>query len=669
MRRILVSLGAILGALSLVACSSSKTEDTGDDAATDTGTPPDDTGGDSGGGSDADAAVGDGIEVTATGAKAVPNGGTYKQVTLDGIPPYSDGIADLTITNVSGGALTVHSITLTPVGTTEAIEWTLNTPGSTSKKPITISEKALAKDEQLTFGLYFFPLTSGQRDLQVTISYGAGKSYTFTVQARGRDNATFSPVVSNAFEKIFGKSNVAASNSFEVGALKADAAGNIFMNGNVNGWHDKFGKNLALAKVNADGSLGWVRELQQSLQQESRDIGENGELGGGQDSVAVDATGNAYIAARRDFSSTRFGDCLVQQVDASTGAFKWARMLNLDTAEGGSIAAKKLSCQAVDASLSDRVLVSGQVADSGGAFVIALKKSDGSLLWARTFTLGGVHRVGEIVVDATNKRVYVGGIANAKPFAARLDAVDGTTPTLAWARTYALSLDNIHGLALDGDGLLAAFDRRGATTYFTVGRLATSDGAVVWSKTWDAAGSAKNRAEGVALYKGAAVFSGRIGFAPFDTGGDGFLLALDPATGSYKWASFYYTGKGAEEIESTDTTSLVATSAGLWALHYVTPGANNHKHFWGRWYQANDNTLDFPGGDGSKRLADASVAADATGSATLSTPATVGAHTATITAAEWVDVTADLKFADPVATEAEGFQTGTHALLQRLTIK
>ncbi len=84
------------------------------------------------------------------------------------------------------------------------------------------------------------------------------------------------------------------------------------------------------------------------------------------------------------------------------------------------------------------------------------------------------------------------------------------------------------------DGLLASFDRRGATTYFTVGRISTGDGSVAWSKTWDRDGSARNRALGVAVHKGLAIFSGRIGIVPFDTGGDGFLLGLDPTTGAYR---------------------------------------------------------------------------------------------------------------------------------------
>ncbi len=618
-------------------------------------------------GNDANVTTSD-IEVTGLGAEVVPNGGRYEQVSLDGVPPYSDGVAELTIHNLTTSALVVHSITLTPVGATEAYEWALNQSGTTSRTPITVSEESIAADGGFSFGLFFYPLTSGPRDVSVDIAYGTGQHYTFTVAARGRDNATFSPVVSSAFERLFGRSNASGSNSFEPGGLTADATGNLFFDGNVRQWNDGFNTNVVMVRVAADGSLSWVRELQEQYIQESRDIGNNAEIGGGEDSIAVDATGHAYLAAERGLSSSVTDGCLVLQVDATSGALGWARQLNLSaTMEGAPIASQMLRCQAVDASLTDRVIVSGQVADSAGGFLAALSKTDGSLIWARTFGAGAT-RVGALVVDSSGS-AYAAGTMSGGPFAARFDAVSGNAPTAAWIRPMGPGLSNIHGLALDGNGLLAAFDVRGATTYFTGARIATSDGSIVWSRTWDGSGSATNRSLSVAVHGGQAIFSGRVGFQPFDTTrGDGFLLALDPTTGGYEWGSFYYGGKGNEEIMNTLVTGLVSTSAGLWVLDYQTPGSGNQHHFWGRWYQANDDTLTFPGGDGAMRLEDAGFTASASLSTTLATPPNFTSHAASVTPAEWADVTAMETYTEPVQAEADGFQAGTQAMLQRLTI-
>lgn len=637
----------------------------------------DDAGGsDGGGGGTEDTGtipMGSDIAVSGLGSVNIAEGGRYEQITLDGVPPWSDGVADLTIRNRSGAALVVHSVTLTPVAPTESYEWFLNMPGTTSRVPFTVSEQSIPADSGFTFGLFFRPIASGPRDLDVDISYGAGQHFRFTVAGRGRDNATLSSNVASTLERVFGRDNTAGSSSFEPGALIADGGGNLFFNGNVREWNDRFNTNIALARVTSDGTMSWVRELQEDFAQESRDIGNNAEIGGGQDSIDVDST-HVFIAAERSLSATAAFGCLVLAADATTGALTWARHLNNNTtSEMTSTAAQVLRCQTVDASLPDRVLVAGQVADSAGGFLAALSKTDGALLWARNFGTGPT-RVGALVVDATQRRAYLGGIMGG-PFAARFDAVDTTSPTAAWIRPVGPNLSNLHGLVLDpsGTGLLAALDIRGATTYFTVGRIATSDGAVVWSRTWDSSGSGRNRALSVTLHGGQAVFSGRIGFQPFDVQGDGFLLALDPATGAYGWGAFYYGGKGAEEIMNSSATGIVSTGSSLWLMQYQTPGAHNTNHFWGRWYVANDggspgDLFPFPDGNGSARLADGGLSAGAAGSTALTTPANFRAHTASVTAAEWAEVTTMQTYEDPRVAEEALFQAGTQGLLQQLAI-
>lgn len=613
------------------------------------------------------------IGVTGLGAEEIAEGGRYEQVTLDGIPPWSDGIADLTIRNRSSAPLVVHSITLTPIAPTETYEWFLNTPGRTMLIPLAVSEETIPADGSFSFGLYFRPVASGPRDLAVDISYGAGEHFRFTVAGRGRDNLTLSPNVGAALERVFGRDNLTASSSFEPGAFVADGGGNLFFDGNVRQWNDRFNTNVVMARLSSDGTMSWVRELQEPFQQESRDIGNNAEIGGGQDSLDVDAT-QAYLAAERTLSSTAAFGCLVLAADSTTGELAWARNLNNHaTNEETSTAAQVLRCQTVDASLGDRVIVSGQVADSTGGFIAALSKTDGALLWARHFGTGAT-RVGALVVDATNRRAYVGGIMGGAPFTARFDGVDGTSPTASWIRPMGPSLSNVHGLALDpsGAGLLAAFDVRGATTQFTVARVATADGAIAWSRTWDE-GSAVNRALSVTMHGGQAVFTGRIGIQPFDPQGDGFLLALDPATGAYGWSALYYGGRGAEEIMNTSATGVVSAGGSLWLLSYQTPGALNPHHFWGRWYTGNDggtpgDPFPFPDGDGSARLTDAGITAGAPAATALTTPANFRAHVATVTAAEWADVTPMQTYEDPRVAEDAMFQAGTQGLIQQLTI-
>lgn len=608
------------------------------------------------------------LAVTGFNAKAVGPGSNYTQITLDGIPPYSFAVADFTIGNISSGPVVIHAVTLTPVAPTEAYEWTVNEPGTVSKKPLPISEQTIPAGMALEFGLYFNPLASGPRNVQVAITYGEGKSYSFTVEARGRDNATLSPVVSSGLERLFGRSNVAKSNGVQPGGLAADAAGNVYFNVNASEWDDKFNVNLVLARVSATGSLDWVRELQEDYIQECRDIGDNGEVGGGQDSIAVDGEGDVYVGAQRSLTSTAAFQALAMRVDGATGDLMWAEGLTTGAEPSPKTAAAVLRGQSVDASLADRVLIAGQVADSSGAFLIALDKTDGSIIWARTFMVGGVHRIASLAVDGGS--AYLGGIAANAPVIIRVDGVDGDAPSIAWARQYAPSFANVHALIPNGDGLLAAIDVRGATTMFVGARIAKSDGAVVWSKVWDAANAGdNNNTMTVAVHDGRAIFAGRIAFTPFDTqGGEGFLLALDPVTGAYAWGSFYYGGKGAEELVFDYVTSLVSTTQGLWAVHQQTPGSKNQHHFWGRWYQANDATLELPGGDGSGRLADAGVTASASAAVDLTELLDATVHPVEDADLLWSDQTSTVDLLEPVQAETDGYQTGTHVLLQRLVI-
>jgi hypothetical protein len=607
------------------------------------------------------------LEVTGLASAKIAPGGAYTQVSLDGIPPYSFAVADFTVTNRSGAPIVIHGIPLSPVAPTSAIEWSLNQPGSTSQEPLEVQEINLGADQALSFGLYFQPIVSGRRDVKVSIDYGSGQSFGFTVEARGRDNATLSPVVSASLERVFGRDNVAHSNGVQPGALAADGQGNVYLNVNASEWDDGFNTNLVLARVSAGGGLDWVRELQEDFAQECRDIGDNGEIGGGQGSLDVGGEGDVYLAAQRTLSATAAFQAFVLRAVGATGELVWAQGLTTSASPSQLIAAEVLRGQAVEASLADRVLMAGQVADSAGAFLVALNKADGALLWAKTFTVGGVHRLSSLVV--ADGSAFLGGIASNAPLVARIDGVDGDAPSLAWARSYAPGFANIHALAGDGDGLLAAIDVRGATTRFLGARIAKADGAVVWSRVWDAANSGdNNNTITVTTHQGKAIFAGRIAFTPFDTqGGEGFLLALDAATGSYAWGAFHYGGKGAEELCYDHVTGVVSTPQGLWAVHQQTPGSHNQHHFWGRWYQANDDTLELPGGDGSGRLADGGVTAGTSAATVLAELSDVTVHPIDA-AVSWSDQTSTVNLLEPLQAEADGYQTGTHALVQRLEI-
>ena len=156
------------------------------------------------------------------------------------------------------------------------------------------------------------------------------------------------------------------------------------------------------------------------------------------------------------------------------------------------------------------------------------------------------------------------------------------------------------------------------------------------------------------------------GFDP--TGGDGFLLSLNPATGAYNWGAIYYTGRGAEEFMMDHITGVFSTTNGLWVLHQQTPGANNLHHFWGYWYQAIDNTLAFPGGTGSMRLMPYTLTATAVTPMTSTTMAVAHSFAPAMTMS-WLDQTSTVTCDDPRRLETMSFQAGTQVLLQRVDVR
>ena len=103
-------------------------------------------------------------------------------------------------------------------------------------------------------------------------------------------------------------------------------------------------------------------------------------------------------------------------------------------------------------------------------------------------------------------------------------------------------------LADNGDAIVS-LDHRGAITKFAAARI-TTDGTVVWAKTWDGGNDGDRNNTYVVRRNGGTVYvGGRIAVQAADTThGDGFLLGLDAATGAYKLGAIYYSGKSSETM-------------------------------------------------------------------------------------------------------------------------
>ncbi|MBK8696224.1 MAG: hypothetical protein IPN17_29160 [Deltaproteobacteria bacterium] len=535
-------------------------------------------------------------------------GESFMPFTSDGIPPYSFSTHRFTIRNLSGAAVVINRVVVTPGTGSRSGEWVLNQPGSTTRVVYDVNNRSVPAMMGTEFGLHFVPVASGPRTATVTVTYNTSRSYTFTIQGRGRDNAVISPNLTVATERTYGR----RTQSSLIGAAAADSGGNLYFSQNVTQWSDNFSSNIALARMNTDGTLAWQREWNEQFMQRQPDPGQNAEAGGGGNSVAMGPDGSLFFVGNRSLASTNNTfQGLVARVDPATGNMLWARGILRGTTPSPSLANQGVEAYAVDATLADRVIVAG-AAGNGGILLAALSKTDGSLLWGRQLQLttnGMQSRAHSLAVDAMGNG-YLGGFTGDAGTATliRVTGLNSTAPAVAWSKTVGIGRGgNINHLALDGaGGVVASLDYRGATTQLGVARF-SSTGAVLWGRIWDAMNSGDNNNSYAVSVSGASVYlGGRVAIAPFDTtAGEGFAMRVGLADGAWQWGAFYYTGKTTTTISEHRVKAIIPTASGLLVLAQGFPGMNNENHYSGLWYQTTNEGTMFPSGTGSMRLANA----------------------------------------------------------------
>ncbi len=594
------------------------------------------------------------LTVTAGGNPVTENGTASFTASA---PPLGVVTLALEVRNEKATALVLDSVTIEPLAGTLAGEFA----PAAEVKGVSVAAGGTSKIE-----LAFRPVASGKREAKVTLAYDSGSSFAFTASASGADNATLSPVLSTTSEWIVGKKVASAL----VGAMVAEADGTVYLNLNANEWSDRFAENVALARLRPDGTLAWLKEWNESYEQLSPDPGQNAESGGAPESMVLGADGFLYVVGQRSQSSSNsLFQAFVLKVAKADGGLVWAKGLTRGKTAVPGTAAQSLKAYAVDATLEDRVVVTGQVADSQGLLLFALKKEDGSLLWAKEIDVyaGAVERGYSIVVNAAGD-AYVGGLGSGTGLLLKVTGVNGTSPAIDWVQEVAVGVGaNLPSLALDAAGNpYAALDLRGAASRFAAARF-TPAGAVSWAKVWEPANNDPLDNAHVVRVSGEQVLvGGRVGFKPFDLAyGDGMVVSLASATGAWRWGGLYYTGKGDGAVEHRVKGVAVAGDS-LFVLQQGHPAVGNADRNSGYWYQTNDDTLDLPGGDGSKRLADLSVPVSSKLAGTTLAPLQDGTLHDLAIDAVWLAGPAD------VVVDAAAKRTGsaghTHALVQKVKL-
>ena len=515
----------------------------------------------------------------------VPAGGSYFQpMNSEGnkIPLYSFDKTRYTFENTSDADVTVNSITFAVEGDNAPVEWSLVDAaiGATAapELPVTVPAKST-----WDFMITFYPIRGELRQATVTITYNGDQTYVFTAKGKGRPVETeFSPNIHNVWERCFGSDTTDEMTT----GLASDEAGNLYFSGNVAQVVHVFNHDVFVGKVNADGSLAWVKAWGGKNQDYQRDPGQNAETGGSAGAIAY-AGGHVYLALSSSptTSNSSFVSVIVK-LNAETGDVVWQKAFS--PLEGVKIARESSEVYALDVA-DGRVYATGVAEGDAKLLFLALDDASGDVVFQKAIDVkdGSNDRAYAVKVDG-HGGAYIGGLTNGRGLLVHLDGVTEGKPVLGWVKKISMGVgSNVNHVDVDADGnAYLSCDRRGAQTYLSAMRV-NKDGEVAWATTLNAKGRGDRNNTHVVRVVGDAVYvGGKAAIAWYDTQqGDGFLAKLNKDTGAQEWAAFYYGGKGAEEIAEHRIKGIEVTSDGhLLIAGQVYTGPNNHEHFWGRWY-------------------------------------------------------------------------------------
>ncbi|MEC7985765.1 MAG: hypothetical protein VX278_11425 [Myxococcota bacterium] len=585
------------GLIALISCSD-KSDDSDTDSNTDTGTS------DTGATVDSDAAIG----IFGNGAVEIPQGSTYLEETMDGIALWSMGASEIDLKNISGADVTINSIVLTPAEGVLEQEWLVTEPYASAREEMVVSDTVIAPDETFSFGLWFWPMEWGYRDVDVTINYDGSRSVQFTSQGRGRDPGLLFAEETLA-ETVWGESGETASSSGSVAdtymaGMTADPDGNVYILANGYTWSDSFSSNMVVASLDASGDERWIKEWDEDYRQSS--MGDENTSEGAAGSIDYGSDGYVYTAMSASTSSANsVTRGWVNKIDPSNGAVVWSkRFLPRDVSS--PLGKDTTAFSAVDAS-GTYVLAAGytgwfddpndaNLTSSDKFLIAAYDKSDGSVVWSYVLDIheGYSDKAQAICRDASGN-AYVAGKGNDNTIVLKMSGVDSTAPSFAWVAVNE-TVDvgsNYRHCDVDADGnAYLALDRGGLPSWFSAVRY-NSDGSLGWAKTFHEANFGDNDNAWVARVSGDSVyFGGRISQG-FDTvQGDGFLLKA-ATDGSYDWSAFYYGGKGVDDTAYHRIQGLEVDSDGSLLIGHSSTVVNmNFEHYWGQWYQS-INPADF----------------------------------------------------------------------------
>ncbi|MEQ1822440.1 MAG: hypothetical protein ABL949_08015 [Fimbriimonadaceae bacterium] len=293
-------------------------------------------------------------------------------------------------------------------------------------------------------------------------------------------------------------------------AMTSDAAGNIYVLGNVRGTANR---NIRVIKYDPAGTQLWLSDYNGTANGE--DVGRG---------LTVDAGGNVYVAGQVDGA---FG--AVIKLNAADGTVAW------DTVETDVGEYQKV----VVSSASTITAIGFQQSFDSFLRCARMGTATGGRVWTYELdTLMSLPGQYDVVVDQVNNTTYVGGTVDQDYYCAKLDAAG----VVVWQALFDgfLGLDEFGAMALDVPNnsvyLTGTVDYYGFDLDWDTFKVNATTGARVWEKVYNGNGSGNDRAAGLILDGANNV----VVFGESDTGltQDATVIKYGP-TATTLWTSFY----------------------------------------------------------------------------------------------------------------------------------
>ncbi len=265
------------------------------------------------------------ISVRTSDSTIVNNGDTITPIGFQGVHLISSPeYRTITITNNSGGTITINSITI------EGDEdFSVNSSDSGlnlwEKKPLVVNSESLSSGSSYDFQLNYCPVFGGTRSAEVIITYNTSNTFSFTVSGRGR------PVEFTEFSngtltmhKLWGGYD---NNQDERPAgMVMDSSGNMYFAGSGKYLSsDTYYYDIFVGKVNANGMLGWQNVYHSNYKDSIPDPGQNDESDGSTNAIAIDDSGYIYGTGITGNGSNSAFLALIMKIDPANGNVVWQK--------------------------------------------------------------------------------------------------------------------------------------------------------------------------------------------------------------------------------------------------------------------------------------------------------------------------------------------------------